>query len=200
RWKLSITPTRNVRWTVNTTTRIVDLDVATPLKSDSIYHIVATYDGKTMLIYVNGKLSAFAPQSGNIRTTTIPLLIGQMLPTDAQYNFKGVMDDVRIYDDALSPNQVLALYDPETSNISEVSIGNDIQISPNPVNQFLTIKSSNQKQFSEIIITDLSGKNIQTVYDWKGENSLDVSQLVQGIYFLTLKQGSILKSIQFLKI
>lgn len=200
RWKLSITPTRNVRWTVNTTTRIVDLDVATPLNSDSIYHIVATYDGKTMLIYVNGVLSAFAPQSGNIRTTTIPMLIGQMLPTDAQYNFKGVMDDVRIYDNALSPDAVLALYDPETSSLSEISSWDDIQISPNPVHQFLSIKSSNQNQFSEIIITDLSGKNIQTFYEWKTENPLDVSQLLQGIYFLSLKQGSFSKSIQFLKI
>ncbi len=201
RWKLSITPSRNIRWTINTTSRIVDLDVVTPISSDSIYHIVATYDGKTMLIYVNGILSAFAPQSGNIRTTTIPMLIGQMLPTELLYNFKGVMDDVRIYNFALSPSLVLELFDPTTSEVSDLDNFNEFKVTPNPVSQFLTISGSDQMVFSEIFITDLSGKKIKSFYHWKGENPLDVSQLLSGVYFLTFKQNkSISRSIQFLKI
>ncbi|HQV67701.1 MAG TPA: T9SS type A sorting domain-containing protein, partial [Saprospiraceae bacterium] len=76
----------------------------------------------------------------------------------------------------------------------------DIQILPNPANQFLTIKSTEFNQFSEIVIADLSGKNIQSLYNWNLENPLDVSQLKSGIYFLTIRQGSYSKSIQFLKI
>ena len=200
RWKLSITPTRNVRWTVNTSTRIVDLDVTRPLISDSVYHIVASYDGKNMLIYVNGKLESFTNQTGAIKTTSLPMLIGQMLPTDAQYNFKGVIDDVRIYNFALSPNVVATLYNQGVSDLADTQQWDDIQILPNPANQFLTIKSTEFDQFSEIVIADLSGKNIQSLYNWNLENPLDVSQLKSGIYFLTIRQGSYSKSIQFLKI
>ena len=200
RWKLSITPTRNVRWTVNTSTRIVDLDVTRPLISDSVYHIVASYDGKNMLIYVNGKLESFTNQTGAIKTTSLPMLIGQMLPTDAQYNFKGVIDDVRIYNFALSPNVVATLYNQGVSDLADTQQLDDIQILPNPANQFLTIKSTEFDQFSEIVIADLSGKNIQSLYNWNIENPLDVSQLKSGIYFLTIRQGSYSKSIQFLKI
>lgn len=200
RWKLSITPTRNVRWTVNTSTRIVDLDVTRPLISDSVYHIVANYDGKNMLIYVNGKLESFTNQTGAIKTTSLPMLIGQMLPTDAQYNFKGVIDDVRVYNFALSPNVVATLYNQGVSDLADAQQWDDIQILPNPANQFLTIKSTEFDQFSEIVIADLSGKNIQSLYNWNLENPLDVSQLKSGIYFLTIRQGSYSKSIQFLKI
>ncbi|HMT53395.1 MAG TPA: T9SS type A sorting domain-containing protein, partial [Saprospiraceae bacterium] len=200
RWKLSITPNRNVRWTVNTSTRIVDLDVTRPLISDSVYHIVASYDGKNMLIYVNGKLESFTNQTGAIKTTSLPMLIGQMLPTDAQYNFKGVIDDVRIYNFALSPNVVATLYNQGVSDLADAQQWDDIQILPNPANQFLTIKSTEFNQFSEIVIADLSGKNIQSLYNWNIENPLDVSQLKSGIYFLTIRQGSYSKSIQFLKI
>ncbi len=202
RWKLSITPTLNIRWTVNTTTRIVDLDVANPISSDSIYHIVATYDGETMLIFVNGILSAFTSQSGNIRTTTIPMLIGQMLPAELLYNFKGVIDDVRIYDFALSPSLVSTLFDPSTSDVSELDKFKGINLTPNPVSQFLTINGADQSVFPEIFITDVLGKTVQSFRHWRAENPLDVSQLKSGIYFLTLIQdlGSNSKSIQFLKI
>ena len=49
--------------------------------------------------------------SGSILTTPIDLMIGQVLPGNTQYNFKGVLDDIRIYNYALSYNSIQSLYD-----------------------------------------------------------------------------------------
>ncbi|MBK9256791.1 MAG: T9SS type A sorting domain-containing protein [Saprospiraceae bacterium] len=204
RWKLSFTPEKNLRWTVNAVPQIIDLDNTFPLKSDSIYHIVSTYDGKDMLIYVNGKLDAFAKQSGPIRTTTLPLLIGQMLPSDANYNFRGVMDEIRIYDYAIHPDEVIHLYNKGISTgIKELWTQGQILVYPNPVPNILNIKSEKQHLLgSEISVFDIAGKLMfQTVSDDQNHVQLDVRMLNTGIYFLQIKapEGEIIQSTQFIK-
>ncbi|MEJ2507847.1 MAG: LamG domain-containing protein, partial [Ignavibacteriaceae bacterium] len=105
RWKVSITNDR-IRWTVKTTTGVKDLDSETELKLDSLYNVVVLYDGSDYEIYINGKLDALTTFSGSILSTTIDFMIGQVLPGDNQYNFKGVLDDIRIYDYTLSYNEI----------------------------------------------------------------------------------------------
>ncbi|MBK9489636.1 MAG: LamG domain-containing protein [Haliscomenobacter sp.] len=89
RWKLSLTPTRQLRWTVNSLNGIKDLDSATELLPGTYHQVTATYDGSYMALYLDGELETVAPFTGKIRTTTLPMLFGQMWPDDAQYNFAG---------------------------------------------------------------------------------------------------------------
>ncbi len=89
------------------------------------YHIVGTYDKKTgkMSIYVDGQLSGQKTVAKtNIETASDkPLKIGQgkmrrqINPVrentfPGQYSFDGLIDEVRIYDSALSDGQVAANY------------------------------------------------------------------------------------------
>ena len=61
RWKLSITPDRKVRWTLkNASGQVRDLDAETVLEANTkTYHIGASYDGRYMLLYINGQLESF---------------------------------------------------------------------------------------------------------------------------------------------
>jgi hypothetical protein len=67
--------------------------------------LVATYDGSTMKIYVGG--SEVASQSGpvNIPKSSVPLNIGK---GDTGF-FAGAIDDNRIYDRALSVDDIARL-------------------------------------------------------------------------------------------
>ncbi|MEO5582525.1 MAG: LamG-like jellyroll fold domain-containing protein, partial [Saprospiraceae bacterium] len=103
RWKISFTPEKYLRWTVNTSNAIGDLDTPFPFGIDSFYYVTAGFDGSIMTLYVNGQLVTYKTLTGNIRATTLPFLMGQMLVDDATYNFKGVIDEVKIFDYALSP-------------------------------------------------------------------------------------------------
>lgn len=73
------------------------------------HHLVGSYDGETMFLYVDGQLDASASASGRIRTNDLPVLIGQ----NGRYRsreWNGLIDDVRIYDYALTDAEIERLY------------------------------------------------------------------------------------------
>jgi hypothetical protein len=108
RWKVSIS-NNHLRWTLKTTTGTKDLDSETLLQTNVNYDASATYDGTTMELWLNGALDAFAPWTGTIDTTTYDLSIGEDLPGDGAYAFDGNLDEVHIYDYALSINEIAQL-------------------------------------------------------------------------------------------
>ncbi len=71
--------------------------------------IVGTYDGTTMKLYVNGNLEETLSTSGSLNQNDGPLLIGTRLHLPAD-TFKGKLDDIRIYNRALSESEIEALY------------------------------------------------------------------------------------------
>ncbi|TCT23978.1 LamG domain-containing protein [Thiobaca trueperi] len=73
-------------------------------------HIAATYDGATLRFYVNGELD---PQQTHLikrfSTTDLPLYIGKLHANPPNY-FNGSIDEVRVYNYALSAKQIRAIY------------------------------------------------------------------------------------------
>lgn len=193
RWKISFTPEKKLRWTVNTTGGIGDLDTDFAMQTDSFYHIATAFDGNLLLIYINGELQSYKQLSGKIRTTTLPLLMGQMLPGNTEYNFKGVIDEVRIFDYALNPEAARQLFD---SYFGTVSVQNPglrevpLSIAPNPARDYLritapeTLRGTN----STLTIYDLSGRiRHHQVFPDSGVLELDLQNLSSGQYILVLK-------------
>jgi hypothetical protein len=74
-------------------------------------HVAGVYDGTAVRIYVNGVAQGSEAQTGNITGFSQPLFIG----ADGEPGefAKGVIDEVRIYPEALSSAQVRALYSSE---------------------------------------------------------------------------------------
>ena len=69
------------------------------------YHIVGTYDGIKMRIYVNGVEVGSADLSGNIVASSMTIGYG-----DWDRFWKGIIDEVRIYNRALSASEILERY------------------------------------------------------------------------------------------
>ena len=74
------------------------------LTANSWTYLAETYDGATLRLYVNGTQVASTAHTGTISTSTNPLQIGG----DSLYgqNFAGMIDEVRIYNTALTPTQI----------------------------------------------------------------------------------------------
>jgi Concanavalin A-like lectin/glucanases superfamily len=73
------------------------------------YHVVGTYDGSMMKIYVNGQIENSTPAAGNIFVSNTEWIIGAINSgTDAF--FAGIIDDVRIYNRTLSADEVTQLF------------------------------------------------------------------------------------------
>lgn len=75
------------------------------------WHLVTmTYDGTTRTVYVDGVQQKTGARSLTNPTTNTRMTIGGTAHDSAFRPFKGVIDDVRIYDRALSSTEVTALY------------------------------------------------------------------------------------------
>jgi len=76
-------------------------------------HIASSYDGSMMRTYVNGIEIGSVAHQGGIFTTGEPLLIGKSERKKTRLIssfFNGLIDDVLIYNRAISPDEVKTLY------------------------------------------------------------------------------------------
>ncbi len=110
RWKVSIIPDGRVRWTVNTSAGIYDVDSDEPLEAGSWYHVAALYENGNARLYINGSEVANRSCNGTLSQTDFDITIGQMLPGDTQYNFHGTMDEVRLYNHVITAAEIESLY------------------------------------------------------------------------------------------
>jgi hypothetical protein len=199
RWKVSIVPEKTLRYTVKSDDGIKDLDTETILELDKFYNITCVYNGNDYEIYIDGKLNAFSTFSGLIKQTSIDLLFGQAFPEVSNYNFKGVLDEIRIYNYALSYNKIQYLYNINTS-IDETLLKIEHKVIlhqnyPNPFNKSTTIQFSVPKmqnvnitiynQFGELISEPVNKKFEKGTY----EIIFNAAKLAGGIYYYHIKAG-----------
>jgi outer membrane lipoprotein-sorting protein len=82
----------------------------TTVDSGQWHNVVCVYDGQKMSIYVDGKPDVISmPLTVPIGTNNFPVCIGENIELKGRC-FHGLIDDVRIYDYALSENEVVELY------------------------------------------------------------------------------------------
>lgn len=82
------------------------VSLSTALSLDQWIHVAVTYDGTLIKLYVDGLESDVESASDSILTGDLPLWIGA---NQAGASFPGIIDEVRVYDRALSVSQISAL-------------------------------------------------------------------------------------------
>ncbi|MCF8381139.1 MAG: T9SS type A sorting domain-containing protein [Bacteroidales bacterium] len=189
RWKMSIN-NNFLRFTINGSSGITDLDTESKLQPGIWQHVAAIYNGRDLEIYVNDELNSFKPWTGTIKSTSYNLTIGQMLPDDSNYNFKGAMDDLRIYNYGISNQTIEKIWTGEITGIPNLSDENRINIFPNPSNGSLSISMTSLNFSPERIwITGIDGKLkwISTEHAALLENeklNLSIGHIGEGIYYI----------------
>ncbi len=78
-----------------------------PTSGNTWMHVAATYDGSTMRLYINGVEENWTP--GPAAITASALSLGIAGQSNGSRRFRGDMDDVRVYNRALTPTEVAAL-------------------------------------------------------------------------------------------
>ncbi|MBP6557418.1 MAG: S8 family serine peptidase [Flavobacterium sp.] len=76
---------------------------------------------------------------------------------------------------------------------------NQIMIYPNPVSNVLNFGSQSLTEVQEVIITDISGKQIYTQQNALASEGIDVSSLSSGVYFITFKSNDSVTTKKFIK-
>ncbi|HTL57623.1 MAG TPA: LamG-like jellyroll fold domain-containing protein [Candidatus Limnocylindrales bacterium] len=99
------------------------------------WHLIAgVYDRRNLNIYVDGRLRASTPYRRKIKAGKAPLYIGW----DWNTTWNGALDDVRLFNVALSPEQIYALYKLESLSVDVHLVGSFGRV---PVGQTKTNKA-----------------------------------------------------------
>jgi len=78
------------------------------------YHVVGTYDGTTMRLYVNGaQVASATSESGNINYATAPFVLGNYKDDNDNYPMDGWMREAAMFNSTLTAAEVQARYDAQ---------------------------------------------------------------------------------------
>lgn len=157
--------------------------------------------GKTR-IYVNGTLEAETSISNSMNPADNIIMFGRVKSGPVNEinttNFKGSIDDIYIYNRALSTQEVIDLQNGNFSvGIFESAAAPEIKFYPNPSSNriFVDAEAIDIVENTNISITDVTGKTVlKTIYSKDG---VDVSTLTTGVYFVTIE--SLNSTVKFVK-
>ncbi len=194
RWKLSITPDRKVRWTLkNASGGVKDLDSETILEGNKHYHVAGTYNGRYMMLYINGVLESFTPFNGALNASPVDMEIAQIMPDDPSYNFGGVLDEIKIYDYALMPDSIAAESGNVITATEEFQLKDGVgwRVYPSPASNDLTIELLPENKINplevKITILDIIGRTeITTPFGDGPVKKIDITPLHKGLHIVRI--------------
>jgi len=151
------------------------------------YHLVTTYDGTKIKIYMNGTLIKTQNLAINTSNTINNLFkIGATPSTSSWLTLNAAIDDLKIFDVALTDVQVSSLFNGTLATSESSKTENHISIYPNPAKDVVFVKS--EKQITKIELYDYSGKKLKE----STPKEINISSLPRGNYFIKItdKEGN----------
>lgn len=147
-------------------------------------HFVFVYDGTQSKMYKNGVLLGTANLTVNTQNNNNLFTLG-LTEQGAQNYFNGVIDDLKIYNYAISDTDVTTLYTNNTLATENFNSQNlQATIYPNPATDNFTIEMANEVKSVEIY--SLQGQKVLTT----NSKEIKVSNLPKGIYLVRIEDSN----------
>ncbi len=148
-------------------------------------YIAGTAGNGIITIYVDGKLTKQTTYSGNINTNDIPFRIGSR---DNRDYFNGIIDEVRIYNRALSADEIKAHYEQGQTALSITKSASPRSIKQGQTTTItLSIKNTGSTELKDIEVADavktslifVSGDTSKKFSSLKPQESRDFQYVLQ---------------------
>ena len=215
RWKISLPQHLKIVWTTNSENIqfpnfISDMDSGdgNELVMGFWWYVTMVHDGEDDIIYVNGIEANRKPAAGTLNATARPLAFGGN-PIDGGQYFEGALDNVKIYNRALSGEEIEQLYNTgsivgtDERNLVDAFIES---VFPNPTANELTIKHQLPADGELILrVFDMEGRQVDALRLSQGDVStgqftLNASGYAAGMYSLNFViAGKSIGSLKFNK-
>lgn len=153
-WRIGRTGAQQFRFSVYINNQVYTVESNSSKNAGEWYHVVGTYDGTTLRIYVNGVQEDSSNISqGSLPSSGAPLSIGEYANQDNPY-WAGSVDEVKIFNRVLSAREVAAEHSAQASGIpSGLSLG------------AVTAGTSNTATADTIVQTDAPGYSLAISQD-----------------------------------
>ncbi|MFH6992675.1 LamG domain-containing protein [Flavobacterium sp. FlaQc-48] len=169
-----------------------DVIVSTPLAKDVWYQYMITYDGKVSKIYRNGEL--LKSVEGVSRSTKGNILrLGEINTT---IGINADIDDLRIYNIALTNEQVTACYESSKPLIAVASITPAAKAVKTGVvkPKAVTKTASSNTNIATVDVNTVVAKNVEVFSQGQkilgNSNALNLNQLPEGTYLLKITNST----------
>jgi hypothetical protein len=203
-FELRIDPDSSITLVCGQTNSHVHLYAGNKLNYNTWYHIVATSDNNSLKVYLNSQIIG----SGNIsnsQNNTPRTYFGTRDSTVSNGGyFNGKLDDIGIWNRALTPSEVTNLYNANIcyqsisvtdtliintniTNFNPLTYQNSFKIWPNPTNDHITIDNGNISNLTgyQLKITNSLGQQVFQSAITQQQFLVDLSTWTgNGIYFV----------------
>jgi alpha-tubulin suppressor-like RCC1 family protein len=109
-WGMGISPAKKLRPHAQIGSSWVFFDCASTLNTGVWYHVAMVYNGTNLQGYVNGVLDGSQTVSGTLQATDYPLRIGTYASGYQPWFFPGQVDELALYNRALSATEIQSIY------------------------------------------------------------------------------------------
>lgn len=174
---LGITPNQEIRWNINADPPI---DSA-PVMTGVWMHVAAVYDGNTAYLYIDGNLAAQRVFGINLLPSVYPFTVGTQANVPNNI-FPGVLDDILIYNRALSGQEVIDIV--EALSIDDIdSFAKSIDLGPNPTSGLVQMSyGSLPGELVKLQVYDVKGSLHLSQAIHQNMMQFDIRQLASGTY------------------
>ncbi|WP_162127474.1 LamG-like jellyroll fold domain-containing protein [Flavobacterium phycosphaerae] len=185
KFQVRVTSSRTLQVLVNGST----LTYSTALNKSQWYHLAATYGGGTLALYLNGKLVASQAVGGGIASDTSKLTIGKNPLSSTDY-FKGKIDEVRVFNTALTALQVQRMVYQEIQNSSTQVRGSIVPKDVGSLPFANVIRYYRMDTYKDDIVDDLTTSTIDVGSGMKMYNHKVIAVQEAPMPFTTLRTGT----------
>jgi chitodextrinase len=217
RWKISLPQHLRIVWTTNSESitfpngAIVDMDSQSgnEMLKGFWWYVTMVHDGVDNIIYVDGVEANRVPAPGKLNSTGRPLAMGSGSNFGEAY-FPGALDEVKVYNKALTSEEITKLYETGTTGVSYLNpalAGYIKVLYPNPgTDQMILEHSFDGSQDVLIRIFDQMGRQVDAFrfnndQVATGKMDLKVGTYAAGQYILNFVVGGHnMGSIPFVKL
>ena len=144
------------------------------------HHIVAVYDGSKMYMYTDAVLDRAVDAMGKVAVTTHDVCIGENIERRGR-NFKGIIDDVAVFNHALKPAEITKLFKQGGKSFLPESYGAKLV-------KEAEAKARSLEPKDAVVFLE---KKIAEYEDWRNKQQHDINwrdkHLPGDVYFLMAK-------------
>lgn len=181
---LGLNPTGQLlRWNVNLGGTPID---SAPIPTGSWTHVVANYDGTDAKLYINGTLIGTETYGLDILPSGLPFSVGAQADVNT-LQFPGELDDILIYDRAITAEEVTQIY--TVLSIEDIELfTSQIQIAPNPTTNSVSIDYNRTLgTIKGYTLVDMVGKTLLSEELKPLTNEINLTPFPSGIYFINFE-------------
>ena len=151
------------------------------------YHLVCTYSSNTVTFYLNGN------QTDQFTVNPLPnnngsYYFGASLAGADQF-YNGKLDDIGIWNRALTQQEITDLYTSSTLGINEVSQSNLFLVYPNPANSQINLKADSKLLGYDYNVYDNIGQMVLSGKINSENTVIDLGNLSGGVYLFSIGEN-----------